>query len=268
MRITGGLDPHAMRIPPAPYENGNLPGDGRALVSPATVPGEATKTILSIASQSLLGNFAGGAYVKVSSRIDNFCHLNGGTYAAAEPLLGTDGLLSNSLIHMADLLIAAGWSQRIILAPAAVGGSPIQMWAPAGGGDPEGVFAYRIPQVAARLRQAALAPAVIQIEIGTTDGSAGTSQAVFTARMQRVLAVIRAQPGWEVVPVLLAKSTWLSGATSVPVRAAVDALVNPAAHIHAGPDTDAITARRDSAHLDATGRAAHALAWKNVVAAF
>jgi hypothetical protein len=255
-------DVHTLPPAPDPYSNGNNDPTGRTLVSPALVPGELTKVIITV-GQSLMSNFSGGPLTIIApTKIDNLNILNGGTYHADHPMLGCDGTLYNQGIRLADKMIQGGDCARVIIVSAAVGGSNIAQWAP------NGAFHARIAAIASRVQSAGLTPSYILMEIGTTDAQAGTTQAAFKASMQAVITAFRQQPGMTSVPFLIAKSTWASGVLGTAVRAAIDEIApNPGAFIYAGPDNDTIADRRDTVHYDATGADAAATKWRNAILA-
>ncbi|MBV8797619.1 MAG: hypothetical protein JO136_21990 [Hyphomicrobiales bacterium] len=87
--------------------------------------------VLLIAGQSNAANAAAQRHeTRYPNRVLNF--MSGRCYAAASPLLGSNGFAGEPWTLMADELIDAGAFDHVILAPVAVGGSTVEQWAKGG----------------------------------------------------------------------------------------------------------------------------------------
>jgi hypothetical protein len=90
---------------------------------------EATAVLL-VAGQSNAANSQGQRYQSVDDQVVNF--FAGRCYRAASPLLGADDQKGESWTLLGIKLVRSGLYKRVILIPAAVGGSSIRRWAPGG----------------------------------------------------------------------------------------------------------------------------------------
>lgn len=218
-----------------------------------------------MSGQSLAAATSQGFYTPTnSSKVDQINPMNGEMLVGVDPLVGpavadASSNRATSFLRMADQLVSAGKYQRVILIPAAVGGTTVAMWA-----DTLHQFitdAYR--------RAAALGIPITGIlwQLGETDNVAGTSQASYQASFNTLRAKIVAAGC--TAPWVLAKSTYVpGGATSAAVRAAITALVD-GVNTLAGPDFDTLGSsnRYDDQHWNSTGNAAAAALWTSAVQA-
>jgi hypothetical protein len=90
---------------------------------------EATAVLL-VAGQSNAANSQGQRYQSPDDRVVNFSE--GHCYRAASPLLGADDQRGESWTLLGTKLVRVGLYNRVILIPAAVGGSPVSRWAVGG----------------------------------------------------------------------------------------------------------------------------------------
>jgi hypothetical protein len=86
---------------------------------------EATAVLL-VAGQSNAANSQSQRYQSPDDRVVNFSE--GRCYRAASPLLGADDQRGESWTLLGTKLIRAGLYHRVVLIPAAVGGSPVNRW--------------------------------------------------------------------------------------------------------------------------------------------
>lgn len=197
-----------------------------------------------------------------AAKIDCFNVVDGGTYPGTEPLLGcSPGNLGNMALHVADQCISAGIWQRFIMVPIALSGTTFAQWG-------SGQWAPILPNAIRRLASVGLTPTLIMQQHGESDNIAGTSQADCQLYMGQMIAQARAL-GVN-APWLIAKCSYIAGATNANVRNAQAAMVNPAAQIYAGPDTDTLTGtavnrQGDDTHFTLTGAAAAGGLWKNSI---
>ncbi|MGO7319365.1 sialate O-acetylesterase [Rhizobium ruizarguesonis] len=212
--------------------------------------------VIVVIGQSLSVNEVPTPYVPVNTNIDQLNIFDGKLYRAKDPLLGLNvsggavtDLRGTWMLPMADKLITAGYFDRVILVPMAVGNTRADQWAS------EATAPYlfnKINVVALRLRDAGLPCTAIMWGQGESDTSAGTSQASYTASLQKIIAEFNhAIPG---CPILVAQETYYYGATSAAVLAAQAAVVNGTT-VFAGENVDSIGSggRYDNTHLNETG---------------
>jgi hypothetical protein len=86
--------------------------------------------VLLVAGQSNAANSQGQRYQSADDRVINFSE--GRCYRAASPLLGADDQKGESWTLLGTKLVRLGLYNRVILIPAAVGGSSMHRWAPGG----------------------------------------------------------------------------------------------------------------------------------------
>jgi hypothetical protein len=260
--------------PPDPYlfrEFADWPGGGNKNVAGRTIRdprldlGETTGIFI-VAGQSNACNAIDGAYVPTNgAKIDNLNFYDGGTYAAADPLLGAHGEVKaggpagNLFLPMADKLITDGVFDRVILIPVGIGGTLISEWAAEPG----------VSRIVAGHRRAAAhgwsVTAILFMQGESDNNPAGTSQSAYAASMATMLAALPARG--VTAPWLIARCTYISGATSSGIRAAQAAAVNGTT-VFAGPDTDTLTSshrQADNTHFDEGGGIAAGNLWAAAV---
>lgn len=238
-------------------------GGARTIRDPRLNAGEATGVFV-VAGQSNCCNSVNALYTPTNeSKIDNLNLYDGGTYAAADPLLGCftgpAAVGGNVFLRVADKLITSGVFSRVILVPVGVGGSTISRWA--AGGD------LNSRTTVASIRVAAVGLPVTAFLWMQGESDHGISQAAYASYLASVIATPRSI-GFN-APWLIGKCTLLSGAVDANVRAAQADALN-GADIFAGADTDSLTGlgvnrQSDDTHLNATGADAAATLWKNAI---
>ncbi|MBY5831209.1 sialate O-acetylesterase [Rhizobium leguminosarum] len=217
--------------------------------------GPRTAVILVI-GQSLSVNEVPTVYVPTHTAIDQLNIFDGKLYRAKDPLLGINvsggavtDLRGTWMLRMADKLIADGHFDRVVLVPMAVGNTRADQWA----SETTAPYLFnKINVVALRLRDAGLPCTAIMWGQGESDTSAGTSQASYTASLQKVIAEFNhAIPN---CPILVAQESYYYGATSAAVVAAQASVVNGTT-VFAGENVDSIGSggRYDNTHLNETG---------------
>lgn len=238
-----------------------------AMRDPRLKAGERTG-VFGIPGQSNATNITDAAYVPVNgAKIDNLDINDGGLYVAADPLLGCTTNLAvagrgNIFTRVADKLISAGVFDRVILIPVAVGGTPVASWVPGALGD-------RILVAARRARAVGLPITAFLWMQGETDGVNGTSQATYAATLASVIAGPRAE-GFN-APWFIGKCTYIVGTVYPAIQAAQAGIVNPAANIFAGANTDSLTGATyrqviDDTHLNGTaGSDAASTLWTTAI---
>lgn len=212
--------------------------------------------VIVVIGQSLSVNEVPTPYVPTNTNIDQLNIFDGKLYRAKDPLLGINvsggavtDLRGTWMLRMADKLIADGHFDRVILVPMAVGNTRADQWA----SETAAPFLFnKINVVGLRLRDAGLPCTAIMWGQGESDTSAGTSQASYTASMNKIIAEFNhAIPA---CPILVARESYYYGATSAAVVAAQAAVVNGTT-VFAGENVDSIGSggRYDNTHLNETG---------------
>lgn len=237
---------------------------GKVRSFPGLRPGEVTGNFM-LAGQSLIAGSSEGLYTPTNANfVDNLNQFNGEIVKASDPLVGAslaDSPLrqASPFTRVADQLVTAGDFDRVVLTPAAYGGTTIAQW------DADLhkhiINGYR--------RSVALGIPITAIlwQLGETDNALGTSQASYYASFVSMRTKVIAAGC--TAPWILAKSTYIPGGlTSAAIRAAITALVDNV-NIFAGPDCDTLngTYRYDDQHWNAAGNAAAAALWTSAIRA-
>lgn len=183
--------------------------------------------------------------------LDMRCH------PAADPLPGSGGFGGSVWSRLGDRLIEEGLFDRVLFVPVALGGTHIVEWLPGG------PCYRRVALALARLRRALGRPdlrftAALWAQ-GETDGNATQMPAeTYRAYLNDVIAGLR-QEGVS-APVFVARSTRATASPGTErncsaIRAGQAAVVDEAAGIFAGPDTDALIGedRFEGYHFSVTG---------------
>jgi hypothetical protein len=239
---------------------------GRARRDPRQVAGEDTLVFVAAGQSNIANTATGGTYTPThASKIDNLNFLDGGTYAAADPLIGGNGTLACWLTRFADKLIADGRCDRVILVPVAVGATSVAAWAPGG------AYNDHLKVAARRCQEVGLTISAFLWQQGENDCASGMNQATYAGYLSGVIATPRAL-GFN-APWLIGKSTVIDATptTSSAIRAACAAAVN-GTDVFAGADTDGLygSTYRETVgniHFNAVGSDAAATLWKTAVVA-
>lgn len=249
-----------------------LPGfkdvGGRTLSVQGVTAGETTGVIVAIGQSNGLANYGTGSYSATNaSKIDQLNLYDGAIYRAASPMLGAGGTKTNWGIEAADLLISAGWRQRVILASVAMSSTPIADWINT---TPPGIHYHRLVALKSRLSAKGLTPTVAWIVIGESDAVAGTTQATIESRLNSLVSSVRGF--WPGIPILLSKTSYYEGTTYSAVTAAQQAVIDADANIWLGSNTDAYTGTAtyrsaDNIHFKSGGMTAVATDFKNATVA-
>lgn len=247
--VASGPDPYTLW--PATPER-NTPYNttiARTQVTPRLTGGQTTKTIILVGQSNIAAYVGTGVdtpYAPANSNIHNFDISNGGVFEAEDNLLGCNGTVGSVGIRLGDQLITAGWAQRIILAPMAIGGTQIGQWIAST------QYGNDIPVMAKRLASVGLVADIVIAAIGESDAAIGTSQAAFTSAYQSMIATFRA--AGITCPFLCTLSTYQSGASDATIRAGTSAVPDNVT-VFLGADTDGITGagRSDTTHFTQAG---------------
>ena len=233
---------------------------GKTEVSPLTMPNENTAIIL-IIGQSTAANICNSAYTPLNAKVHNLNIHNGAMYRAVDPLLGPDGLNGNWATELGDKLITAGTYDRVILVPIAISGSNADEWG-------SGVCHHRVACAINRLFAFGMTPTFVLYQQGESEQIDGISKATYKTGVNNTIATLRGL-GVE-APIFVAKATKVNGVVSSTIQEEQAELVDNPNGIYAGADTDSLDGsyRFDGTHWNATGRAAVATLWQNVLTPF
>lgn len=241
--------------------NGNQPysdTNGRTPLANQTLDTSIRNLIVISTGQSLRINQTPTTYIPTNlSAISNFNVLDGALYPYQEPLLGcgytgtTPGFGKGFMLgRAADILLSGGHTDRVILLPEGVGGSPVQWWA-------TGPLSDRIPKALARLASRGFVAqtnvdVLIEWGQGEADNTGGTSQATYTSLLNTV--IVNARAAGFTGHFYVAQETMFGGVTSSAVAAAQVAILNGTTILPSG-NIDSVPSgqRIDGTHLADTG---------------
>lgn len=222
------------------------------------------------AGQSNISNSGDFEYVPVNGTVENLSIVDGGVYAARDPLLGCSSGISstgmgfvggNWLGQLGDKLIGAGWCDRVVLVPIGVDASSIQNWAP-DRTPPIANLTHRFDVARRRLGMAGLTADAIVWMQGETDALLpGVTQAFYQQWLGDLIAASRTFGFTCPWFVCVTTHTGFPGnpmTNQAAIRAAQAAIVDHGLGIWAGPDTDAFTGASyrqtaDDTHLNSNG---------------
>lgn len=261
--IVSAPDPFRL-TPYASFGIGYDAGPGKQPVDPRLIQGQKTGIALS-GGQSNISNSVGGffqTHTPASNMVENLSIIDGGVYKARDALLGCHGTGSNTMTRLGTALIQNGKYDRVILAPIGFSGSGSGDWAVGGS------LNHRIAVLARRLAVLGYVPDFIVWHQGEADAGAQATQAVTAANLQSMINTFRANG--ITCPIYICKVSW-TGSTSqsyAPTRAAQGQVVNPAANVFAGADTDTLGAdqRYDDLHFTTSGSGAFSTLLYNIIA--
>lgn len=215
-------------------------------------------TLIGLVSQSNQANHLFSTYTVTNpSRVYNFSIDNGGLYQVSEPLLGCTSddptVQSNYLPRLADKLLDADVCDRVVIVPAAVGGSTVLDWSPSG------FLHHIIPATLGKVKMAGLNEVsdytFVLSHIGESDKIAGTSQENYISRANGCYNAILNFEGFN-GKIFLTNTSLVDGATSDFVRNGQTAVINANPNIFFLGDTDVFqgsTYRDDGLHFNQNG---------------
>ncbi len=187
---------------------------------------------------------------------------DGRCFAGEDPLPGATGTGGSVWNRLGDLLISSGRFDQVVMASIAVDSSGIAEWSPGGNLHP------RLIAALGELRFHGLEPTHLLWHQGERDMQLGTSEASYAAHFYRLVASIR-HAGFS-TPVYVAGASYCRGRHSEKIRAAQLEVLDAAAGVFAGPDTDSLVEpalRHDDCHFSATGADRHAALWRDALLA-
>jgi|SRR5262245_9335798 len=223
--------------------------------------GKKTLTIVTL-GQSNAANTGAGRFA-AKRDVLNFNLYDGQCYLAADPLLGTSNTDGNFATRLGDILVSRGIAERIILAPIAMGGSTVELWAH------EGVFNRRIRVLIRRLYDAGLTPDYVLWHQG--EANPGTGDIGGRQYRKNLLEVVQTFRQYGIsAPFFIALATRCGAPRDNPevIRSGQRGAVNSQIGTFLGPDTDLIGSdyRYDACHMNERGLELHAKAWADVIA--
>jgi len=219
-------------------------------------PVSARTAIIVVHGQSNAANWGSARYT-AREAVDNFDPGTGRCFAAADPLLGTDGMGGSFATHLGDMLIQSGRYDRVILVPIARGGASLSYL------NDEG--AELTTNGIAKLKAAGLTPTHILFQQGERDALMTTTAEQYAALLHQLVKRFRAA-GFE-APFYVSRSAkcdYAKPTNIAAVRAGQLAAVDAALNIHRGPDTDTIGNEGrspDGCHMNEIGTIANAALW-------
>jgi hypothetical protein len=213
--------------------------------------------IIVVHGQSNAANY-GSTRHTAREAVDNFDSASGKCFAAADPLLGADGMGGSFATRLGDMLIQDGRYDRVIVVPLARGGASIAFL------NNEG--AALITNGIAKLKAAGLTPTHILFQQGETDAVSTTTADQYASLLHQLVKRFRAA-GFD-APFYLSRSTKCDYAgpnnNIAAVRAGQFSAVNETLNIRLGPDTDTIGNEGrspDGCHMNEAGTLANAVLW-------
>jgi hypothetical protein len=232
-------------------------------------PQQADRTaVLLLIGQSNAGNHGGQRFrSEHGEKVVNF--FDGQCYAAASPLLGSDGIGGEYWTQLGNFLLDRESFDQVILAPLSISGSEVSRWG--AGGDLNGTMI----DTASQLQQRGyLVTHVLWVQ-GEIDYVKGTSEKDYRDRFMSLVSSLRSHG--VAAPVYVAIATKCLGAINGgarfhsadnPVARAQLALPDPGANLRSGVNSDALLGdldRYDDCHFASSGEQKVARAWADLL---
>jgi hypothetical protein len=224
---------------------------------------DARTAVFLIAGQSNAANSGGQPTLSAhGARIVNF-H-SGRCYVAGSPLLGSTGTWGEYWTETANLLVGSGHFERIVLVPAAIGGTSIARWS--AGADLNDMLLH----TAAGVASAGLTITHVLWHQGEEDAGTGMRGSDYRARFGSLVKSLRGIGVTAPVYVSVATKCLLLGPHTEgnPVARAQAELPAAEAGVRAGVDSDRLLAdtdRFDGCHLSGSGTFKMARAWSELL---
>jgi hypothetical protein len=216
-----------------------------------------------IAGQSNAANAGGQPTVSAhGASIVNFHH--GRCYVAGSPLLGSTGTWGEYWTETANLLVSSGHFEKIVLVPAAVGGTSIARWS--AGAD----LNRMLLDTAAGVTAAGLRVTHVMWHQGEEDAWRGMRESDYRAHFGSLVRSLRDIGVTAPVYASISTKCLLLGPYSEggPVARAQAELPSVEAGVRAGVDSDRLLAdtdRYDGCHLSGSGTFKMARAWAELL---
>jgi carbohydrate esterase-like sialic acid-specific acetylesterase len=213
--------------------------------------------IIVVHGQSNAGNWGSARYT-AREAVDNFDPLTGKCFAAADPLLGADGIGGSFATRLGDILIQAGRYDRVIVVPLAIGSASLSVL--------NNERADWITNAISKLKEAGLTPTHFLFQQGETDARSTISAEEYVSLLHQLVNRFRVA-GFD-APFYLSRSTKCGMAepkNTAAVRAGQLSAVDDALNVRQGPDTDTIgndgRNPADGCHMNEIGTLANAALW-------
>jgi hypothetical protein len=251
--VLGGIAAELLLRGARPIDLAEVPPPSRVERSCTPVSGKTA--IIIVHGQSNAGNF-GSTRHTAREAVDNFDPATGKCFAAADPLLGTDGMGGNFATRLGDILIQAGRYDRVIIVPVALSSTSISVL--------NNEKAELLTNALSKVKAAALTPTHILFQQGEQDARLTTSAEQYVTQLHQLVTRFRVA-GFG-APFYLSRSTKCGGGepeNAAAVRAGQLSAINDALNIRQGPDTDTIgkDGRADGCHMNEVGTLANAALW-------
>lgn len=226
----------------------NLIGKGRVMVALAL-------------GQSNSANFGETLY---NPKHEVYSYYRGNLYRAGDPMYGADGLRGSVWSRFADLVIESGMYDRVVFVTAGIGGTSVQCWT-------DGECSEYLRDILEDLHSDKIRLTHIFWHQGEQDNLQNTGHAEYTARMTRLLAVIR-EYGQD-APMYVSIASYHPhnldrSYISDEVRRGQADFINGNRGVLCGPDTDRLVSkesRYDGVHFSGPGLDSFALLWLEAV---
>ncbi|MBI1778517.1 MAG: hypothetical protein HYR63_24525 [Proteobacteria bacterium] len=179
---------------------------------------------------------------------------SGTRFPSIDPLIGSSGCGGSIWSRAADGLIATGWASRLVLLPAARGGTRVLDWV------------FSIEEILRPYVALAARIDCVLWQQGESDTTAGTSTDDYARAM---IAIAEHLARRQIrAPILVAASSYNAGRRSSAVTTAQRALPRLHAAFRAGPELDDLASdcRYDDVHLNARGQDIAAERWVRAIA--
>ena len=253
--LIGGIATNLLALGTRQNDVAVLPPPPRVERSCAPAPGKTA--IIVVHGQSNAGNY-GSTRHTAREAVDNFDPATGKCFAAADPLLGADGMGGSFATRLGDILIEAGRYDRVIIVPIAMGSSTISSL--------NSERAALITNALPKLKAAGLTPTHILFQQGEQDAALTTSAEQYVLQLHQLVTRFRVA-GFD-APFYLSRSTKCDAAwpkNIEAVRAGQLSAISDALNIRQGPDTDTIgndgRNPSDGCHMNEIGTLANAALW-------
>lgn len=229
-------------------------------VVPCSRPTAAAPRMVALAfGQSNAANSVRGRY-RARTTVANFHE--GRCLAGQDPVPGATGTGGSVWNRLGDLLVDNGRFAEVVITSIAVDGSAIERWSPAGDLHPGLLEALR------ELRASGMEPTHLLWHQGERDAQLGTGRQSYADHFSRLLDSVR-RAGFT-APIYVSLASYCDGRRSDDVRAAQRDVLDAAAGVLAGPDTDTLQGaelRHDDCHFSALGADRHAALWRDALLA-
>ena len=216
-----------------------------------------------IVGQSNAGNYGGQLTVsEYGPRIVNF--FDGRCYLASSPLLGSTGSWGEYWTEAANQLVHSGRFEKIVLVPAAVGGTSVARWS--AGGDLNLLLRHTVDRVAAT----GFKITHVLWHQGETDAAIGMGEQDYRSHFLSFTGSLRGVGVMAPIYVSIATKCLVAAPYSEhsPIARAQAALVSIKSGIRIGINSDQILGevdRYDGCHLSGSGMSKMAIGWAKLL---